>query len=468
FDTTMISLGIYIAGVIEADFYIVLFLEIIFLSMAHNLKNVIFSATIFCCIYGFFIMNYFQKNLLYRENYLLRLPLLFIFAIYFGSVAIIFKKKIKEVKNLSERCRLIFSNIRDMVFCLDCHGKFTFVSPSSREVIGQHAKTLIENPDIFYFQVLPDDKNRLISLLSNLTKQPKQGKFEFRINHPIKGTRWLQMTYSPNKDEDGSWQGIQGSIRDISDLKETQNTIIQSERLMSMGKLASSMALEINNPLQAIKNMLNLLDDKMNFDDTQKNALEIIKEGEAHIENILQKILEISYHDTSEKVPVDIHLLLQKAVSITKSRMKLDKIQIKFAFDPENVMVMANQKLLYDVFLNIILNSIEALNDGGKISLSTIKKKEHLTVQFTDNGQGIPAEQLAHIFEPFYTTKKKTNSSGLGLTICYWILREIGGDIRINSLNGIGTTTTLTLPICDSTKYSEKKTMEIKPGVCHV
>ena len=213
--------------------------------------------------------------------------------------------------------------------------------------------------------------------------------------------------------------------------------------------------------------MLHLLENNMNFDDTQKNALEIIKEGEAHIEKILQKILEISYRETSEKVPVDIHLLLQKAVSITKSRMKLDKIQIKFAFDPEHVMVMANPKLLYDVFLNIILNSIEAMNDGGKISLSTIKKKENLTVQFTDNGYGIPAEQLAHIFEPFYTTKKKINSSGLGLTICYWILREIGGDIRINSLNGIGTTTTLTLPLCNSTKEHEQETMEMKPGSCH-
>jgi PAS domain S-box-containing protein len=463
----MISIGIYIAGVIEADFYIVLFLEIIFLSMAHNLKNVIFSATIFCCIYGFFIMNYFQKNLLYRENYLLRLPLLFIFAIYFGSVAIIFKKKIREVKNLSERCRLIFSTIRDMIFCLDCHGNFAFVSPSSKDVIGQNAKTLIENSQIFYFQVLPEDKNRLISLLSNLKKKPKQGKFEFRINHPIKGVRWLQMIYSPTKDEGSHWQGIQGSIRDISDLKETQNTIIQSERLMSMGKLASSMALEINNPLQAIKNMIHLLENNMNFDNTQKNALDIIKEGERRIENILQKILEISYRETSEKVPVDIHLLLQKGVSITKSRMKLDKIQIKFAFDPENVMVLANPKLLYDVFLNIILNSIEAMNDGGKISLSTIKKKDHLVVQFTDNGHGIPAEHMAHIFEPFFTTKKKTISSGLGLTICYWILREIGGDIRINSLNGIGTTTILTLPLCDATKDSEKKKMEIKPGVCH-
>ena len=276
------------------------------------------------------------------------------------------------------------------------------------------------------------------------------------------------MIYSPTEDENGHQLGIQGSIRDISDLKETQNTIIQSERLMSMGKLASSMALELNNPLQAIKNMIHLLENKKNFDQTQKNALDMIKEGEKRIENILQKILEISYCETSEKIPVDIHLLLQKAVSMTKNRMKLDKIQIKFALDPDNVMVSANPKLLYDVFLNIILNSIEAMNDGGKISLSTIKKKGHLTVQFTDNGHGISAEHMAHIFEPFYTTKKKTNSSGLGLTICYWILREIGGDIHINSLNGIGTTTTLTLPICDSTKDTEKEKTEIKPGVCHV
>jgi len=315
FDTAMIAIGIYIARVVEADFYIVLFLEIIFISMAHNLKNVVFSATIFCGIYGFFLMNYFQKNFFYREGYLLRLPLLFIFAVYFGSVAIIVKKKIREVKNLSERCHLILSTIRDMIFYLDHKDRFTFVSPSSEQVIGQPAKALIANPETFYLQVLPEDKNRLFSLLSQLKKKPKQGKFEFRINHPVKGVRWLQMIYSQTEDENGNLRGIQGSIRDISDLKETQNTIIQSERLMSMGKLASSMALELNNPLQAIKNMIHLLENKKNFDQTQKNALDMIKEGERRIENILQKILEISYCETSEKIPVDIHLLLQKAVS---------------------------------------------------------------------------------------------------------------------------------------------------------
>jgi signal transduction histidine kinase len=236
---------------------------------------------------------------------------------------------------------------------------------------------------------------------------------------------------------------------------------------MSMGKLASSMALELNNPLQAIKNVILLLENKKNFDNEQKNALDMIKEGERRIENILQKILEISYCETSEKVPVDIHMLLQKAISMTKNRMKLDKIQIKFALDPENILVSANPKLLYDVFLNIILNSIEAMNNGGKISLSTIKKKDHIDVQFTDTGHGIPAEHIDLIFDPFYTTKKKPDASGLGLTICYWIINEIGGDIRVNSLDGIGTTIILTLPLCKAVECSEKKEIEMKPGVCH-
>jgi len=464
FDTTMISLGIYTAGVIEADFYVVFFLEIIILSIAHSLKSVIFSAFLFCTIYGFFLVNYLQRNLIYKEDYLLRLPFLFIVALYFGSVITIVKKNMRAIKNLSETCHLILTSIRDMVFSLDTEGKFTFVSPSCKYVVGESASILIADPDRFYDLILPEHKGKMVALMKNLVKTPEQGKYEFRIDHPDRGTCWLQMTYSPTRDKKGVLHGVQGSIRDVTDLKETQHAIMRSESTMSMGKLASGMALEINNPLQAIKNVIAILEKNGNFVQTHRYALDMLRESECRIENIMQKIIEISQFDTSEKGLVDVHQLLQKVVSLTKHQMKLDQIQIKFAFSPDSAIVLANAKLLYQAFLNIIINAIEAMEEGGKISLSSLIKEGYIEIQFTDTGCGIPAEHLPSIFNPFYTTKKKTDASGLGLTVSYWIINDMGGDIRINSLDGIGTTVIITLPLFTGSPVPETISHQ---EVCH-
>ncbi|MGA1844721.1 MAG: two-component system sensor histidine kinase NtrB [bacterium] len=464
FDTTMISLGIYTAGVIEADFYVVFFLEIIILSIAHSLKSVILSAFIFCTIYGFFLIHYLQRNFIYKEDYLLRLPFLFIVALYFGSVIIIVKRNMRAIKNLSETCHLILTSIHDMVFSLDTEGKFTFVSPSCKYVVGETASALMSEPDRFYDLVLAEHKGKTVALMKNLVKTPAQGKFEFKINHPTRGVCWLQMTYSPTRDKKGMLCGVQGSIRDVTDLKETQHAIMRSESTMSMGRLASGMALEINNPLQAVKNVITILEKNSNFVQTHRYALDMLRESEHRIENIMQKIIEMSQFDTSDKGLVDVHQLLQKVVSLTKHQMKLDQIQIKFAFSPDDAMVLANSKLLYQAFLNIIINSIESMEGGGKISLSSLTKDAYIEIQLTDTGRGIPAEHLPSIFNPFYTTKKKTNASGLGLTVSYWIINDMGGDIRINSLDGIGTTVIITIPLYTGSPVPETASHQ---EVCH-
>ena len=392
--------------------------------------------------------------------------LLLILIIYLTYSLVFITNRIKSHNRLSERCDLLFDNLHDVIFSLDRQGRFSFITPGCEKLLGQPDHILMSHPELFYTWIHREDQKRVMSFMKQLLKKTRQGKFEFRIQHPKKGGRWLQMHYGPMTDKSGHCSGIQGSLRDVSDLKEIQNAVIESGLPISMGKLALIMTLEITNPLQILKNVMYSFS-KNRDPQTQKKSLLMIQEAESRIENIIQKMVEISQLETSERIPVDIHQMLQKAVSLTKNRVKCHRIRITFSLVPKNILVMANPNRLCGAFLNIILNAIEATDSSGQISVSTIKKGDVLEVHVTDSGHGIPSENLDHIFEPFYTTKNTSNALGLGLTVSQWIIQDVGGEIQIQSLHGHGTRIIIVLPIYRVTKGSHKEDTKVLE-VCNV
>lgn len=466
-DITVISLSIHLAGIIGSDFYIIFFLEMLIISMAHSLKNILIGTAIFCGVYGLLLMNAIPENYMYQGDYLSRILFLFVIGIFFGTAVKIFSQNLKKGENLSENHQLILDNIQEVVFSLDCRGRFTFISPNCKQILGEYAGVLMENPKSFRHYVLHEDKKGVNTLLNHAIKKPTAGELAFRINHPVRGIRWLQMIYSPVLDKNEDFTGIQGAIKDISDLKEARNAIIRSESSHLLGKLFFSMSVEINNPLQVIKNAVHLLEKNKDLSQTQKISMNMIQEAEGRIENTVQTAIECVQFENSEKTPLNINQLLLKAVSLVKNRLKLDRIQINLELAPENIMVSAIPNLLFDAFLNILLNAIEAMDGGGFLFLSTTQKGNRTEVRFADTGHGIPAEHLDDIFRPFFSTKKSKNASGLGLTISQWIIYEMGGDIRVHSLEGDGTTITLTLPLHRGSQKTKKGKMKGLREVCH-
>ena len=193
----------------------------------------------------------------------------------------------------------------------------------------------------------------------------------------------------------------------------------------------------------------------------------MIREAEGRIENMVQKAIECVQFENFEKTPLNINQLLLKALSLVKNRIKLDRIQINLDLDPEDIMVSAIPNLLYDAFLNILLNAIEAMDEGGFLFLSTTHKGNQADVRFADTGHGVPPEHLNDIFRPFFSTKKSKNASGLGLTISQWIIHDMGGDIRVHSLEGNGTTIILTFPLYKKNRKTVKEKTKKLTEVCH-
>jgi signal transduction histidine kinase len=232
------------------------------------------------------------------------------------------------------------------------------------------------------------------------------------------------------------------------ELEKSQDQLIRAGKLAATGKLAASLAHEINNPLQAIQNCLHLVMYKSPLDGSKrKGYLAMAQEEVQRLIDLVQRMLDF-YRPSKEGVaPVDIKAILDDVLSLAGKRLQHAKIAVHKDAASPLPLVEGTSNLLKQVFLNIIINASEAMPTGGDLYIDTIwdEKREEVSISFADTGEGIPAAELASIFDPFYTTKAK--GTGLGLSISHTIIERHGGRIDVKSESGKGSTFTVRLPV---------------------
>lgn len=169
-------------------------------------------------------------------------------------------------------------------------------------------------------------------------------------------------------------------------------------------------------------------------------------EGIHRIAGIVRRLLESKLNIMEEKGEHDINRHIQNVVSLLQRKLAQNHITVNQSLDNTLPMIRCRPNQLEQLFTNLILNSIDAMPQGGVINIVTQMENEHLLIRFTDNDSGIPDKDLPKIFEPFFSTKKGTGS-GLGLWICYNIITEHAGRINVKSKHNVGTTIQITLPL---------------------
>lgn len=232
-----------------------------------------------------------------------------------------------------------------------------------------------------------------------------------------------------------------------SALERSQAQLIQAEKMAAIGRLAASIAHEINNPLQAIHNTIQLaMTDRLPVEKRGEYLGMAQKEVERLIE-IVQRMLEFYRPSKGGIVQVDVNHLLQAALAIADKRIQHGNIRISVRLAEKLPPIRGVPDQLTQVFLNIIINAVEAMPDGGELRVGTLLTEDRrwVLVAFQDTGPGLTAEEIAHIFEPFYTTKP--SGTGLGLAISYGIVERHGGTIEVSSQPGQGTTFVVRLPV---------------------
>jgi PAS domain S-box-containing protein len=291
------------------------------------------------------------------------------------------------------------------------------------------------------------DPNEAIGRCSPLyetLKDKRPRSFDDELSHPGKGEEpvKVEITTSPMWDEQGEVIGAVEVIKDISERKRLEEQVRRSETLSALGEMAVQVAHEIRNPLGAIQLYIGILQRELTGD--QKKLADDIASGLRSIEIITSNLLALARPISPSFQIVDIGELLDEVITFTIYAMEENEIKLIKDYPSKGLTCYADLEQIKQVALNLILNAIQAMPDGGILRISASKVNDRIKLEFDDTGCGIPQEHLDKIFNPFFSTKR--SGTGLGLYTVDKILRAHGASIRVESKVDVGTCFIIEIP----------------------
>jgi signal transduction histidine kinase len=230
----------------------------------------------------------------------------------------------------------------------------------------------------------------------------------------------------------------------------TERHLARTERMASLGRLSAGVAHEINNPLGGILNCLNLLAQDNLPQEKKEEYLSLMQDGLKRIQKAIRNMLEYSQEQTQDLIPTDINTVIDQTLLLVGYLLeeKGIKLEKNYSCSCEISSVLLDRHQISHVFLNLIVNAIQAMDSEGDIlKIETSSDNSYCRIEISDNGQGIAEEDMDRIFEPFFTTKDVGEGTGLGLPVSLGIIKRHGGNISVKSKLGRGSTFTVTLPL---------------------
>jgi len=236
----------------------------------------------------------------------------------------------------------------------------------------------------------------------------------------------------------------------IERLQQTQQQLIQAAKLSSIGQLSAGVAHELNNPLAGVLIYTRLMKEKLAKDTYDKekliSSLDKIESAIEHCTGIIRGLLDFARQSEPLLRPVTVSRAIDKAMSLVGHQARIKMIEVLREESPTLPLVVADFNQLVQVFINLIVNAVQAMRDGGKLSIHTATEDGWVSMSVSDNGCGIPPENMDKLYTPFFTTKEDVKGVGLGLAVSYGIIERHGGRIEARSQVGKGSTFTIYLP----------------------
>jgi PAS domain S-box-containing protein len=354
-----------------------------------------------------------------------------------------------EARRERDRLDLILAHVGHPIAVCDAAGRFILLNQSA-ERLFQAADGAAEPAD----RAARDNSVKLTSFISALASGTERGRqAEIELLDPETGQPLpMEITSAEVTDAQGQTSAVVSILHDLSEIRElerrrVEQQLFESEKLAAIGRLAASIAHEVNNPLEAIKNSLYLMTSSRNIEQHAR-FLEVARKETERVSHIIRQMLGFARR-SGEAEPVGVNHLLEETLILVEKKMKQERIEVVCRFDPSLPQVRARADQLRQVFLNLLLNAQQAIEGEGMITVSTRVYAHDLqpsiAVEISDTGRGIAAADLDRIFEPFFSTRPK--GTGLGLWVTHDIVRHHGGRIEVESVPGRGTTFRVVLPV---------------------
>ncbi|MGD0766559.1 MAG: ATP-binding protein, partial [Dehalococcoidia bacterium] len=306
--------------------------------------------------------------------------------------------------------------------------------------------------------------------LEGVTTEALRGKAARRqdLTFGEDGQRYLSVVVTPLAGSAGD--GAVLVLRDVSEEHLMQERLLQSEKMASVGQLVSGVAHELNNPLTGVTGFAQLLLARDLDDQTRRDVETIYSEAE-RAAKIVENLLSFARRRKAQKGLVNLNTLLERVLELRSYDLRVKNIELELDLDPRLPLTMSDPDQIQQVFFNVITNAEHAMlsaHAGGKLRVRSRAERGYIRLSFSDDGLGIPPENLRRVFDPFFTTKEGGQGTGLGLTISYGIVDDHGGRIRVESRAGKGATFIVELPIVEGPAFPPRETeKEIElPKIC--
>ena len=251
----------------------------------------------------------------------------------------------------------------------------------------------------------------------------------------------------PLQETSGEFQRVLLMLNDVTDVRAMYRQTLQDNKMTAIGQLAAGVAHELRNPLGLIRNYCYLLKEESSWDKEMKtNAIEMMEQAVDRSGNIIDNLLRFSSISNGKRINVNLKQTIFSILSFEEHTLSDNNIDVKVICD-ESISLFLVQESFEMIMVNLIINAVDAMKNGGKIIIDCSKLEEVIKVEVSDTGTGIPEEIRANIFNPFFTTKENRNGGGLGLYIVYNEINKLNGGITVESEVGKGTTFTVLLPV---------------------
>ena len=352
----------------------------------------------------------------------------------------------KALRGQEEFQRYLLESFPDLILVIDLNGRYSFVSSRIHDLRGYKPEDLLGKR----VEEEQDYSPELFALYRDLITGRKMfGSCDYSARHRDGSWRTMRASASPLFDAENKLSGAIVSVRDITVEKKLEQQIIQSERLAAMGQMIGGFAHELNNPLTSILGMSELLQEGEAPESVRKQMV-VLQQQARRAAEIVQNLMYFSRPPAPGKTPIDLGELVQRTLHLHAYSLRKNNITVDFLKETSVPAVSGDAHQLMQVFLNLILNSEQAMRevrDRGTLRIRIEKQEKSVSVIFQDDGPGISPEILPNIFDPFYTTKRPGRGTGLGLSISKAILREHNGNVEATSGPGGGAVFTVTLPV---------------------
>jgi len=474
-DTILTTLSIYTSGNASSDLYITYFLIMLIAAFAPTQKQMIGLSMTLCFVYGIALFMSFDEGSELDGGRLLHIPILLLLAVFYGltneAARMLSRDKTvlldtmseqrraeRALRDSEERYRCLVEVSPDAIF-ITKHNRIVFINRTGMALLGATASEQIMGRSAFDFlhpEHDPAMNQRIRHALESGRRIPLLECKMLRLDGTMID---VELVGSPLTDQ-GS-PTIQVVVRNITDRRELEEQVRQSQKMDAVGQLAGGVAHDFNNMLLIIGGFSDLLANDPGLTEDQRSSVEQIRQASNRAGRLTTQLLAFSRRQVLQPKVVSLDKLVGNLEPMLRTLVG-ESIEYLCVSDQLHGCVKADPGQIEQTVINLVVNARDAMPQGGRLTISTdnvdlqeetirkdhldAKPGPHIRLVVSDTGVGMDVDTMTRIYEPFFTTKPKGKGTGLGLSTVYGIVRQSGGCIHVNSSVGQGTTFSLYFP----------------------